>query len=182
MVLQEKNYIAKQKKKYFIWGSCLTLVVFGIFGIGLWMTKTRANLFTVSACVIAIGAALFITRWISFSRYKDGKEEIANLLETLPEGVQILHSAIIPYAKGTAYFEHIVVTGSKIYLIAYTKDQVEKYGAAVQEVLEMKGILKKHLCFLVIQNVEQMRKYIPKIEQQEKDSNNYGAKISEILM
>ena len=64
MVLQEKNYIAKQKKKYFIWGMCLTLLVFGIFGVGLWLTKTRANLFTVSACVIAIGAALFITRWI----------------------------------------------------------------------------------------------------------------------
>lgn len=182
MILQEKNYIAKQKKKYFIWGICLTIVVFGIFGVGLWITKTRANLFTVSACVMAIGAALFITRWISFSRYRDGNEEIANLIETLPDEVQILHSAIIPYAKGTAYFEHIVVTGSKIYLIAYTKKQVEKYGAAVQEVLETKGILRKQLCFLVIQNVEQMKKYMPKIEEQEKSSNDYGAKISEILM
>ena len=75
-----------------------------------------------------------------------------------------------------------MVTSSKIYLIAYTKEQVEKYGAAVQEVLEMKGILRKQLCFLVIQNVEQMKKFMPKIEQQEKSSNDYGTKISEILM
>lgn len=182
MVLQEKNYIAKQRKKHFILGLCLTLVVLGIFAFGLIMTKTRANLFTVCACVTAIGASLFITRWISFSRYKDGEEAIALLLEALPQADQIYHSAIIPYAKGTAYFEHIVVIGTKIYLIAYTKKQIEQHGKAVQEVLEMKGILRKNLSFIVIENVEQMKKYIPKMEQAEKSTCEYGSKISEILM
>ena len=179
MILQEKNYIEQQKKKYLIRGVLWTMVVLSIFGIGLLLTGTRANLFTVSACLFAIVASLFITRYISFSRYKDGDLKRAQLLENMQGRYHIYHSCIIPYTKGTAYFEHMVVTAEKIYFIAYTKEQVQKYRLCVEEGLGAKGIGPKRLCFLVAKDDYQMESHMKRIEKETVTSHQQEAKLLE---
>ncbi|MBQ1274751.1 MAG: hypothetical protein U0L26_14150 [Cellulosilyticum sp.] len=189
MILQEKDYIHKKKKKYLILSIIWTSMVIAIFIVGLVLTGTRANLFTVSACLLAIVASLFITRCISFGRYKDGDKERAKMLEDLKGNMHIYHSGIVPYDKGTAYFEHILVTTEKIYFIAYTKEQVEKYGKWVQEVLGGKGISSKQIKFLVAQDKDQMKKHTDRIEKELENCDTqknpidvYSNKINEILM
>ena len=193
MILQEKNYIAQQKKKYLMYSVIWTIIVFALFGIGLLLTKTRANLFTVSACLMAVVAALFITRWISFSRYRDGDYERAELLEKMEGNYHIYHSAIIPLAKDVARFEHIIITENKIYFIAYTKAQVVQQREAVQELLANNGIASQYLCFLVAQDVNQMKQHTNRIKKEMENSNPsketipnklelYSKKISETLM
>ncbi|MBE6022365.1 MAG: hypothetical protein E7231_03910 [Cellulosilyticum sp.] len=166
MILQEKNYIGKQKKKYLIQSMIWTILVLGIFITGLCLTGTRSNLFTVMACLLAIVASLFITRFISFNRYKDGDEERAKLLESMQGNYHIYHSSIIPCLQGTAYFEHMIVTAKRIYFIAYTKEQVEKYRTHVEEVLGARGISSKDLCFLVASDSKQMDHHKKRIEKE----------------
>ena len=72
MILQERNYIKQQKDKYLkstvIWTACILI----IFVAGIFILDTRKSYFTVFAGVLVIGAALNLTRWIGFSRFKDG--------------------------------------------------------------------------------------------------------------
>ncbi|MBP3887481.1 MAG: hypothetical protein J6F30_07470 [Cellulosilyticum sp.] len=193
VILQEKNYIAQQKKKYLIYSIIWTAVVLVTFGVGLLITKTRANLFTVSACLTAIVAALYITRLISFSRYNDGDFERANMLESISGNYHIYHSAIVPLEKGTAPFEHIMVTESKIYFIAYTKQQITQYREDIKVLLGQFGIASQHLCFLVAQDVSQMKQHTNRIKKEMETISKhqgegtdyleaYSKKISEILM
>lgn len=192
MILQEKNYIAQQRKKYLIYSVIWTLVVFTLFITGLLLTKTRANLLTVSACIMAIVAALYITRWISFSRYKDGDCKSAELLEEMSGDYHVYHSAIIPLTKDVARFEHVIVTGNIIYFVAYTKEQVVNHREEIQELLASRGIAMQHLCFLVAQDVNQMKQHANRIEKDMEKNHPkgttseqldvYSKKISEILM
>lgn len=187
MIKQEKDYIKRQKKKYLIASSFWSAIVLIIFVTGLILTKTRANLFTVFACVMAIVASLFITRCISFSRFNDCDEERASMLEAMNGTYDLYHSAIIPYASGSAYFEHVVVTELGIYFIAYTKAQVDKYRTWMQELLGTKGIGSSHLYFLVAKDAVQLRHHISHIEKEEKlvskdRFEDYSNKVNEILM
>ncbi len=193
VILQEKNYIAKQKKKYWVYSIIWTAIVFATFICGLVITKTRKNLFTVSACLTAIVASLYITRLISFSRYKDGDLERAELLEKISGESHIYHSALIPLDKGTACFEHIMVTENKIYFITYTKEQVTKYGQSIQNLLGQFGISAQHVSFLVALDVSQMKQHANRITKEIENRNHtksetsnkletYSQKISEILM
>lgn len=187
MIKQEKDYIKKQKKKYLIASLFWSIVVLIIFITGLVLTKTRANLFTVCACVMAVVASLFITRFISFSRFHDCDEERASMLEAMNGTYDLYHSAIIPYASGSAYFEHVVVTGTSIYFIAYSQAQVEKYRTWMQELLGTKGIGSSHLYFLVAKDSDQLRHHINHIEKEDKLAGkdrfqDYSSKVNEILM
>lgn len=193
MILQEKNYITKQRKKYLIYSVIWTIIVFVLFVAGFLLTNTRKNLFTVSACLMAIVASLYITRCISFSRYKDGDSERAELLEKMGGDYHIYHSAIIPLEKETARFEHIIVSETKIYFIAYTKAQVTKQREAIQTLLAHWGIAPQHLCFLVAQDVSQMKQHTNRIKKDMENNHSlqessaskldvYSKKISEILM
>lgn len=191
MILQEKNYIHNQKKKYLLLSCVWTVIVLVIFITGLLLTGTRANLFTVSACLIAIVASLFITRFISFSRYKDADNERAEVLEHMEGQYHLYHSALIPYEKGVAFFEHIIVTSKRIYFIAYTKEQVEQYREWVQELMSVRGVATKYLQFFTAKDVAQMKNHRSRIENEIIEDQNeeastaletYSKKINEILM
>lgn len=186
MILQEKNYIRQQKKRYLIHSCIWTGIVFVLFGLGLHLTKTRSNYFTISACVVAIVAALFISRFISFNRFKDGDEAKAGLLEKMKGSYQIFHSGIITTTSGTSYFEHIVVTSRSIYLISYDEEKMKKYRLAAEKSLVNKGISVKSIHFLVAKNEVQMKNITLRIE---KDAcvtggklEEYSKMINEILM
>lgn len=197
MIKQEKNYIKKQKKKYLLAGIVWSLIVLIIFGIGLLLTGTRANLFTVCACVIAIVASLFITRFISFSRYHDGDEAYAKLLENMTGDYALFHSAIIPGQKGTAYFEHVVVMNQVIYFISYTKEQVKQYRTWIIDGLSLKGIGAAHVHFIVAKDIKQMEQHVARLQKAILDHPNdvhseqseekgmleeYANRMNEILM
>lgn len=186
MILQEKNYIKKQKKKYLIHSCIWTVVVFVLFGVGLLLTGTRSNYFTISACVMAIVAALFISRFISFSRFKDGDETRACLLEAMKGNYQIFHSGIIIDASGTSYFEHIVLTSKSIYLIAYDEAKMKKYQLWAEKCLINKGIPTKSIHFLVALNEISMKNIAHRIEKDACVTNEkleeYSKILNEILM
>ena len=186
MILQEKTYIKKQKKKYLIHSCIWTVIVFVLFGLGLLFTKTRSNYFTISACVMAIVAALFISRFISFSRFKDGDEAKACILETMKGCCQIFHSGIIIDDAGTSYFEHIVVTSRGVYLIGYDEAKMKKYRSATERSLVNKGIPAKCIHFLIVRNEVQMKNIALRIEKDACITNGkleeYSKMINEILM
>ena len=197
MVKQEKNYIKRQKKKYLLAGIIWSIIVLIIFGTGLLLTKTRANLFTVFACVIAIVASLFITRFISFCRYHDCDEACAESLESMSGDYALYHSAIIPSNKGTAYFEHVAVTSQAIYFISYTKEQVMQYRTWIIEGLGSKGIGASHVHFIVAKDLKQMEQHVTRLQKTILDHPNsvhtdqaeekgrleeYSNRMNEILM
>lgn len=186
MILQETNYIKKQKKKYLIHSCIWTAVVCVLFALGILLTKTRSNYFTISACVMAIVAALFISRFISFSRFKDGDEEVACLLNRMKGSYQIFHSGIIIDASGTSYFEHIVVTSRSVYLIGYDEAKVRKNRLAAEKSLVNKGIPAQCIHFLIAKNKVQMKNIALRIEKDACVTNEkleeYSKMINEILM
>lgn len=186
MILQEKDYIKRQKKKYSIHACIWTIIVFILFGIGVLLTGTRSNLFTISACLMAIVAALFITRLISFNRFKDGNEELVRYLEGMKGDYHLFHSGIVLDAKGTSYFEHIVVTSRNIYFISYDEQVVKKNRLRIEENMVSKGLSSKHIHLLVVSNEKQMKNIVHRIE---KDAvyldgklEEYSKIISETLM
>lgn len=186
MILQEKNYIKKQKKKYLIHSCIWTVVVFVLFGLGLLLTGTRSNYFTISACVIAIVAALFISRFISFNRFKDGDETRACILEAMKGNYQIFHSGIIIISGKTFCFEHIVLTSKGIYLIAYDKEKVKKHQLWIEKGLISKGISAKNIHFLMAPNEVCMKNIALRIEKDTGVMNEkleeYSKILNEILM
>jgi len=126
MVIQEKEYIKKQKSKYLKGTIFWTALVIGIFVCGLVIMGKRETYFTVFAGVLVVGAALNVTRLIGFGKYKDGDEKWAVYLEKMKGSYDIFHSAIIPDNRGTVYFEHVVITSKSIYFISYDDACVKK--------------------------------------------------------
>ena len=186
MILQEKNYIRKQKKKYLIHSCIWTGMVLILFGLGMFLTQTRSNYFTISACIMAIVASLFIARLISFNRFKDGDEAKAHILEAMKGSYEIFHSGIIIDATSTSYFEHIVVTSRNIYLIGYNEEKVKKNRLATEKYLVTKGIPAQCIHFLVAKNEVQIKNIALKIERDACVTNGkleeYSKMINEILM
>lgn len=186
MILQEKHYIKKQKKKYTLHACLWTAVVLILFGTGLLLTGTRSNLFTISACVMAIVAALFITRLISFSRFKDGDEKMGQVLEAMKGSYHLYHSGILLDTKGTVYFEHIVVTAQNIYLITYEEKTSKKGCSWVIERLSSQGVPSKNIHFVVIKNETQMKGLAHRIEKDacytSEKLDNYSKIMNETLM
>lgn len=186
MVLQEKSYISKQKKKYMMHSCIWTAVVFMLFGAGLLLTGTRSNYFTVSACIMAIVAALFITRFISYNRFKAGEAAKAEILEQMKGDYHLFHSGIILDSRGTAYFEHLVVTARNVYLISYEGIKTKGQYRWLQETLSQKGIPVKSLHFLLAENEQQMKSIARIIEKDacftDEKLDTYSKIISETLM
>ena len=64
-VIQEANYIRKRKKKYLIGSLISTGIMIFIFIIGIIITKTRNNVFTVLAALLTLVVAQYGVQIIS---------------------------------------------------------------------------------------------------------------------
>lgn len=186
MVIQGCHYVQEQKKKYLTHTLIWLIVVAILFGVGVLIAGKRENYFTVIAGVLVLGLALNLSRYIGFRKFKDGREEEAKLLEDMKGNYHLVHSAIIPHTKGTAFFEHIIVTSKRIYLISYSREMIKEFRLQLTNQLMTKGIALKALCFITIESKEELKDLILEIEEDAYDTdNNLGENakiINDLLM
>ncbi len=186
MIVQGCHYIEEQKKKYLKHTLIWTAVVAVLFGIGLFLAGKRENYFTVIAGVLVLGIALNLSRYIGFRKFKDGKEVSAKILEGMKGSYDLFHSAIIPDARGTAFFEHIVVTSRSMYFISESSEMIKKYRLCLENKLASKGIPMKSIHFVHVDNEVQIKNLAIKIEKDACYTNEklgeYTKVINDLLM
>lgn len=186
MVEQGCHYVQEQKNKYLVRTLIWMAIVALIFCTGLLLEGKRENYFTVIAGVLVLGIALNLSRYIGFRKFKDGKEEEARLLEEIRGHYHLVHSAIIPDTRETAFFEHIIVTSRRIYFIGYSTEMIKKYRLPLEKKLMSKGIGIKSLCFIAVENKEQLKDLIIEIEEDaydtDKNLEEYAKIINDLLM
>lgn len=180
MVLQQSNYISKQKKKYLIHSCIWTVVVFATFGIGICVAHTRANLFTISACLFAIVAALFITRWIGFNQYKECNSEWAKELEESFKEGTLFNCSILIQAKEVAYFEHILMLDEDIYFITYNEDE-KKLKPWLISYLRSQGVKEGTLHLVNITSDSKFNHFITKLKRKNLNKNQIATYDSKII-
>lgn len=186
MILQEKDYIKKQKAKYLKGTLFWTALVICIFVCGLMIMKKRESYFTVFAGVLVIGAALNVTRLIGFGKYKDGDVACAEILEGMKGSYDLFHSAIIPDTRGTTFFEHIVITSKSLYFITYSEECVKKNRLWLENKMESKGIAIKNVHVVKASNEREMKNLAVRIERDacytSGKQNEYTTIINGMLM
>lgn len=186
MVLQEKDYIKKQKSKYLKGTIFWSISILVVFGLGIVIMQSRESYFTVFAGILVIGAALNLTRWIGYGKYKDGNSTYAELLEKMKGSFNVFHSCIIPYTGSTAYFEHIIITSRSVYFITYNEEQQKRNRLSIENKLQSKGISMKQVHVVVVKNLIEMKNLILKIEKDACYTSNhqeeYTTIINEMLM
>ena len=164
MIAQKYGYILNQKRKYLkhtlIWG----IIVAVIFFSGLLILKKRETYFTVMSGVMVMGVALNLSRYIGYSRFKDGNKDYANVFDNIKIDNYIFHSAIIPNVNNTAFFENIIVTNNNIYFIAETEERSDKYRLMLENVLKNKGIALQNILFYYSEDIIQVEKLVKQIE------------------
>lgn len=147
-ILQEGDYISKRKRKYLIRTIISLGIMMIIFIIGLALTKTRNNMFTLFSVLFTLVVAQYGVQYISIMKYRDGDPEISKKLSDLPDIYIVWHSALFGDQKGMAFFDHIIITDKKIYCMT---DQVTKsYDGNVlhmKRIVENKG-LKNQVIFI----------------------------------
>lgn len=186
MIIQEKNYIDKQKKKYlkgtFLW----LFIIAAVYCAGLLITRTRGSFFTVFSGVLVIGAALNFTRLIGYGKYKDGHLEWATRLEQMKGGYDLFHSCIMPDTRGTYYFEHIIVTSRSIYLLSYEDTMIKRGRLGLENKLMSKGIPNKSIHIVAVHNEGEVKALCSKIERDacftSTKKDEYTTIINEMLM
>lgn len=181
MVLQEKNYIKKQKNKYLKGAIIWTILVIGVYATGMILIGSRASYFTVFAGVLVVGAALNITRFIGYGKFHDGDEAMAQILENMKGSYDIFHSAVIPDNRGTAYFEHIVITSRSIYLITYDEVKLKKFRLWLENKLASKGIPMKHIHIMAIKDSVAMKNLAIRIEKDACYTSNEQEEYTKII-
>lgn len=186
MVKQEKDYIGKQKKKYFIYILISTAVILAFFIFGIVLTGGRENIFTLASCFLVIMLALHISRLISYMKFKDGNAEYAEQLEQMKGSYNIFHSAIIPDVRATIMIEHIVVTSKSIYFLTQNEDVLKKNRLWLENRLVAKGIYLKAIHFIRLTDLISVKNAVSKIEKDalvsDNQLNEYTQIIEELLM
>lgn len=164
MVKQERDYIYNQKKKYLTHTLIWTAAMLVVFATGIFLTKSRANYFTVVSGLMAMGLALNLTRFISFNKFRDGDKEFAQYLENMKGSLNIFHSAIIPDTRETVLFEHIIVTARSIYFLSYKSENISKNRLWIENKLTAKGIDPKTIHFVQVDSLVSIKNNVAKIE------------------
>lgn len=165
MVKQSKTYIAEQQSHYlkrvFLW----TAVMLVIFFMGIFITGSKSNYFTVAAGVLVMAVALYLSRYIGFKHFKDGHAKWAEIIENEGKDYGIIHSAIMPNEKYSAYFEHIVLTGRAFYFLTYNEKMIQKAHIDLENKLVNKGIDYTQVSFLVLKDEADVIKVMKMIKQ-----------------
>lgn len=112
-----------------------------IFIIGIIITKTRNNVFTVLAALLTLVVAQYGVQIISIIKYKDGDSKVAKTLSELPNNYVVWNSALLGDNIGMTFLEHIIITDKEIVCILDSMDK--NYQANVksmERIAQNKGI------------------------------------------
>lgn len=187
MIKREKDYLAKKKKKYLIGTIIGLIIMFSVFGIGYFLNKTRNNIFTVVAAVLVLPAAQFMTLLFALLKFKDPNIETSNKLERISGNYNLFHSVLVPDQTTIIYFDHILVTGTKIYCIIDNVADLAKMQEIFNKKIKAKGIPLKTIVYVEESKAEEMGNLIKKIEtnatiENEENLNEYTQLITQMMM
>lgn len=164
MIKREKDYLSKIKKKY-TWGTIIWLIImFGVFGTGYFLNKSRNNIFTVVAAVLVLPAAQYITQLFALWKFNDPDIENSKALEKMEGNYSLFHSVLVPDNKLILYFDHIIVTGSKIYCIIDNATDLSKAKEIMNKKVIAKGIPLKAIVYVDESKTKDMGNLINQIQ------------------
>lgn len=187
MIKREKDYLAKIKKKY-IWGMVIWLIImFSIFGVGYFLNETRLNVFTVVAAVLVLPAAQYITQLFALWKFDDPDFETSKALELIKGNYSLFHSVLVPDQRIILYFDHIVVTGTKIYCIIDNATDLSKTKEIFNKKISAKGIPLKTVVYVDQSATKDMAGVFNKIEnnvtiENTENLNEYTQLVTQMMM
>lgn len=176
MVIRDNNYLKNKKKKYLIGTFIWLIIMFSIFFTGLILNKTRNNIFTVIAAVLVLPAAQYSTQLFAILKFKDADSEMSNKLEVIKGEYSIFHSVIIPDLKGMINFEHVIVTGEKIYCIIDQDKDITLLKESFNKKIEAKGIPLNMVKYVEVTKLKNIDKLLRQIEASAKVNNQENQK------
>ncbi|HHX59728.1 MAG TPA: hypothetical protein GX707_03160 [Epulopiscium sp.] len=164
MIKREKNYLTQKKKKYILMSVIWLFIMFGIFWTGYILNNTRNNVFTVFAAVLVLPAAQYMTQLFAILKFKDPDIEASNQLELIKGNYNLFHSVLIPDLTEIIYFDHIVVTGTKIYCIIDNVTDIAKQKEIFDKKIKAKGISLKAIVYVDQNKTKDMGNLFKQIE------------------
>ena len=137
----EFGYIKSQKIKR----GLITLVMFAIpiiiFLTGLFITKTRLNMFTFVAIMGCIPAARAATGFIMMLMQKPASEALKEKIEQVNENVRILYDMTFTAYQKTVPVDAVAVSGTQV--IGYVSSEKADLSFGEEHIRE---ILKNNKC------------------------------------
>lgn len=187
MIIREKDYIAKTKKKYTIGSLIWLTVMFSVFALGYFLNNTRNNIFTVVAAVLVLPAAQYLTLLFGLWQYKDPDPKTSEQLALIEGQYSLFHSVLVPHRANILYFDHIFVTGSKIYCIIDNATDLSNTQRIFNQKIKAKGIPLEALEYVDQAKVKNMGNIFKKIRisvarENEENLNEYTQLIKQMMM
>ncbi|NLI89036.1 MAG: hypothetical protein GX366_01305 [Epulopiscium sp.] len=187
MIIREKDYLKKRKRKYLLASLMWLVIMFAIFLLGYMTTKTRGNIYTVLAAILVLPVAQYSTQLFVILRFKDPDPETSKQLESIKGKYSLFHSALIPDEKRILYFDHIFVTGSKIYCIMENPKDINDTKRILNKKLKAKGISLNKVVYIEKEKTKDLGNLFKKIEkdaiiEREEDLKEYTQLIAQMMM
>ncbi len=187
MIKREKNYLSKIKKKYMVGTIIWLIIMFSVFGTGYFLNKSRNNLFTVVAAVLVLPAAQYITQLFALWKYNDPDLETSEALDEITGHYSVFHGVLVPDRSIILYFDHILVTGSKIYCIIDNATDLLKTEEVFNKKLTAKGIPLKTVVYIDQKKTKDMGNLFKTIQksaaiENEATLNEYTQIITQMMM
>lgn len=187
MVKREKEYLKKKKKEYLRGAIIWFAIMFSVFIIGYILNKTRKNVFTLVAALLVLPVAQYATQLLAIWKFKDPDIEISNSLESIQGDYALFHSALMPDTKEVINFDHIIVTGKRIYCIIDKPYEIGRIKSLLDQKLKAKGIPLKiiqYVNFSELKNEDKLLKEVETVAKQgnQKDLEEYTQLIAQMMM
>lgn len=138
----QPGYIHKQKIFQSIMLAVFVLIGVIIFLTGLWITKTRANVFTVLGILMVLPAAKrAIAVIVMMPNHSVSEERYAKLCQAVPESATILSDYVFTSTEKVMAMDFVVVQSGYVYGIkserkmdtAYMKEYLQKCVMGVSD-------------------------------------------------
>lgn len=169
-------------------GSLIWLaIVFTIFIIGYILNKTRKNIFTVAAAVLVLPIAQYSTQLITIWKFKDPDSKTSERLEQIKGEYNLFHSVLVPAKNTILYFDHIIVTGSKLYCIVNEPKDMNNIKTLFNDKINSKGIPQEAIVYLEQNKATNMGNVLKQIEknvalEDEENLKDYTHLIGQMMM
>lgn len=187
MIKREKDYLVKKKKKFLAGSIIWSLIVFAIFITGYILNNTRSNIFTVVAAVLVLPIAQNLTQLLTLWKFKDPDFETSQQLEEIKGNYSLFHGVLVPDIKEIMYFDHILVTGRKIYCIIDKHAKLPEIKSMFNKKIKAKGIPLSAVVYVELGQTKDMGNLFKTIEaeaaiENEENLNEYTHLIAQMMM
>ena len=161
--------------------------MFAVFLTGYFLNKTRNNVFTVVAAVLVLPVAQYATWLFSLWPFKDPDPKASLAIETLTGNYNLFHSLLVPAGNNILYFDHIIVTGTKIYCIIDKLTDKANLEERFNQKIKAKGLALNTLTYIDLGKVENLAGVLKQIQiniaiEHEENLKEYTHLIAQMMM